>query len=65
MGAMKIAEWPKYKKTGSPTEKKRRQIRLVVDRIFAEILPLSDGGKQGGATTKLPQASVSGQQRRP
>ena len=45
MGLRKIVEWPKYKKTGSPTEKKQRQTQHVIDRIFAELLPLTGSGQ--------------------
>ena len=30
-----------YKKTGSPTEKKDRQVRQVADEIFADLFPAS------------------------
>lgn len=39
MAAMKITEWPRYKKTGSPTEKKRHEAEMISDLLFAEVLP--------------------------
>ncbi len=63
MGARKVVEWPKYKKTGSPTEKKQRRTQDVLDRIFAELLPLTGSGKQKRATATLLGASKPGQKR--
>lgn len=59
MSARKIVEWPKYRKTGSPTEKQRRQMQHVMDHIFAELLPLTGGGKRKGATAPLLRAPTS------
>lgn len=64
MGVMKIAVWPPYKKTGSPTEKRRHQMQQIAGRIFAELLSLTGSGKQQRSTAKLPQASAPGQQPR-
>jgi hypothetical protein len=55
MGARKIVEWPRYRKTGSPTDKKRRQMQRVIDCIFAELLPYTDSEQQKRApATPLP-----------
>ncbi len=57
MGVMEIAEGPKYKKTGSPTEKKQRQIQQITTLIFADLLSRCTGnGKQKRSTTKLLRA---------
>lgn len=37
MGRMKITAGPRYQKTGSPTQKKDRQIRLLMTAIFQEL----------------------------
>jgi hypothetical protein len=39
MGIMKISARPYYRKTGSPTVKKRREEQQVSDLLFAELLP--------------------------
>jgi len=39
MGAMKIENGPRYKRTGSPLQKKQRQVAKVATLIFAELLP--------------------------
>lgn len=39
MGAMKIVDGPRYKKTGSPLQKQRRRIQGITSVIFAELLP--------------------------
>ncbi len=46
MAAMKISAWPRYKKTGSPTEKKRRETEKIHDLLFAELLPYTSQRKQ-------------------
>lgn len=57
MGVMKIAEWPKYKKTGSPTEKKKRQVQQITTLIFADLFSrCTENGKQQQSTTKLLRA---------
>ncbi len=59
MGAMKIGEWPKYKRTGSPTEKKQRQIQQVTTLIFADLLShRTENGKEKRSTTKPLRARV-------
>lgn len=57
MGARKIVEWPRYRKTGSPTHKKRRQMQRVTDQIFAEVLPYTSSGQQKRAAATLLLAS--------
>lgn len=39
MGALKIEDGPKYKRTGSPLQKKQRKVAKVATLIFAELLP--------------------------
>ncbi|HXG19220.1 MAG TPA: hypothetical protein VNN62_09135 [Methylomirabilota bacterium] len=39
MGAMKIVDGPRYKKTGSPSQKQQRRIQGITSVIFAELLP--------------------------
>lgn len=39
MGAMKIEDSPRYKRTGSPLQKKQRKVAKVATLIFAELLP--------------------------
>jgi hypothetical protein len=63
MGARKIVEWPKYKKTGSPTEKRQRRTQHVMDRIFAELLSLTGSGNPKRATATLLRASKAEQER--
>jgi hypothetical protein len=46
MAAMKITEWPRYKKTGSPTEKKRHEAERIAALLFAEVLPSTSQRKQ-------------------
>lgn len=39
MAVMKISDGPRYKKTGSPTQKRERQMRQVLSSILDELLP--------------------------
>jgi hypothetical protein len=57
MGRLKITE-TRYKKTGSPTEKKEHRIRKIVNEVFADLFPLSTGNwKQERSADTVP-ASV-------
>jgi hypothetical protein len=39
MGVMKIKAGPRYKKTGSPIQKRQQKIREIASVVFAEMLP--------------------------
>ena len=39
MGVMKIADGPRYKKTGTPLQKKQRKVAQIATLVFADLLP--------------------------
>jgi hypothetical protein len=39
MGAMKISDGPRYKKTGTPLQKQHKKVQRIAALIFSELLP--------------------------
>ncbi len=56
MGMMRIVTGPKYKKTGTPLQKKQRNIAQIATLVFAELLPSVNKARQKKATTSHWQA---------
>jgi hypothetical protein len=54
MGRMKIGEGPRYKKTGSPSQKKQRRVAQIATSLFADLLPSATRVIRETAITKHP-----------
>jgi len=50
MGRMKIDDGPRYKKTGSPLQKRQRRVQEVADGIFAQLLARPSQNTRTGRT---------------
>jgi hypothetical protein len=61
MGVMKIGDGSKYKKTGTPLQKKQRQVAQIATVVFADLLPTATRALREKATTRHPQ-TVEGEQ---
>jgi hypothetical protein len=46
MAAMKISDGPRYKRTGSPTHKRERQMKQISSSIFEELLSTQANPRQ-------------------
>lgn len=65
MAAMKVTEWPKYQKTGSSTEKKRRQVQHIATLIFAELFARHTEHGKPRRSTATPLRTPGRNQRQP
>jgi len=54
MGVMKIGDGPRYKKTGTPRQKKQRKVAQIATLVFADLLPSVSRAMREGTTTKHP-----------
>jgi hypothetical protein len=55
MGVMKIGDGPRYKKTGTPLQKKQRKVAQIATLVFADLLPSVGRAMRERTTTKHPQ----------
>lgn len=55
MGMMKIDDGPRYKKTGTPLQKKQRKVAQIATLVFADLLPSLSRTRRERTTTRHPQ----------